>query len=243
MEKIAFVDYRIRKKELKELENLNIKVVLIPKSKNVYEEISSHTDIFMCKIGKYLIVSEEIYEYILNEVNKIDENLSEFIIKGESKLFEEYPKDIPFNVCNIGKKVVHNFRYTDEKILEIVDKLNLEKIDIKQGYSNCSIAIIDENSVITTDRSIEKELIRNKIDVLFIEKDNNIKLLNKDKYSNMSGFIGGTISRVKNNIVITGDILNFKEYEKIKSFIESRNLKIIDFKDYDLIDYGGIITI
>lgn len=241
--KIAFVDYRIREKEINMLESLGLEVVLIPKNNNVYEEISSHTDIFMCKIGEYLVVSDKIYDYILNKVNKIDRSLSSFIIKGESKILDIYPNDVQYNACNIGKNVIHNFKYTDKKIVEIIEKLCLEKININQGYSNCSIAVINDTSAIVSDKSIEKKLKEKGIDVLVVENCNEIKLLNKGKCSNMSGFIGGTISKIEDSIIITGDILNFKEHEKIIEFIKSKNLKIIDFKGYDLIDYGGIIVI
>ncbi len=241
--KIAFVDCRVREKELDMLKNFGLEVVLIPKSNEVYEEVSSHTDIFMCKIGKYLVVSNKIYDYVLSKVNKIDKNLSSNIIRGEAKILDCYPNDIPYNACNIGKNVVHNFKYTDKKIVEIMKNLCLEGININQGYSNCSIAVIDEMSAIVSDKTIEKKLKEKGIDVLFIKNCNEIRLLNKGKYSNMSGFIGGTISRIKDSILITGDILNFKEHEKIVQFIESKNLKMVDFKGYDLIDYGGIIVI
>lgn len=243
MEKIVFVDSRIRENEIKILKKLGLEVVLVPKSKNVYEEVSSHSDIFLCKVGKYLIVADEIYDYIYNIVKKIDNNLLEFIIKGKSKLYPMYPRDISFNACNIGDKIIHNFKYTDQKILDVIDKLNYEKININQGYANCSIAVIDENSVITADKSIEKVLLENGIDVLKLDEVNDIKLLNNNGYSTMSGFIGGTLSRVRDNIIVTGDITNFKEYKKIMEYIKSRNLDIIDFKGYELIDYGGIITI
>ena len=59
----------------------------------------------------------------------------------------------------------------------------------------------------------------------------------------MDGFIGGAISRIENNIFISGDLRKIDNDNKIRNFIKERNLNIISFDNLEVIDYGGIIEI
>ena len=74
-------------------------------------------------------------------------------------------------------------------------------------------------------------------------KEPDIKLLTQNGISNKKGFIGGAITRIEDNIIVTGDLRKIDIEGKIREFIERKNLKIIDFNDLDVIDYGGILEI
>lgn len=237
--KYVLVDKRIRNLEKEKLEELGYTVILIPKNNNVYEEISSHVDIFCSKIGNSLVVEPTIYKFIKGELYRTSIN----VIKGDATCGKIYPYDVPYNVCIHGKNIVHNFKYTDREIINLIEKYSLKKINVSQGYSNCSIFVVDDNSVITTDRGICKMLRKNGIDVLFINETLDIKLLNKDSYSSMQGFIGGAISRLGNNVFVSGDLSNIDKEGKIRKYIINRGLQIVDFKGLDVIDYGKIIEI
>lgn len=248
--KYVLVDKRMRNIELETLKKLGYEVILVPKCKNTYEEISSHVDIFAVDILGNKILEPSLYNYLKENYNEVFEEKSEKknenknIICGENYVGKKYPLDVAYNVCVIGKNVVHNFKYTDKKIAQIIEKEKLNKIQISQGYSNCSIAVISENSVIVEDEKLAEVLKENNVEVLKIEKEKNIHLLDKEnKYSKMQGFIGGTMARLGNNIVVFGDISKFKENKKIKEYILKYNLNIIDFKSLDLIDYGGVVEI
>ena len=79
--------------------------------------------------------------------------------------------------------------------------------------------------------------------MLCLDYEPNIKLLNKNGYSNRNGFIGGAISRIGNNIVIFGELSKIDPNNIIRDFITKRKLNIIEFKGLDVIDYGGVIEI
>lgn len=237
---MLIVDNRIRECERIVLEKLDKEILEIPKSHNVYEEISSHSDIFFTKILDTLVVEKNMYQIVKDKLYK---NNIKYII-GSREVSKNYPYDILYNICIIGNNAIHNFKYTDDIIIHLLDKNNFNKININQGYSNCSIAVIDSNSAIVTDRLVGKKLEDNNIDVLYIEEKLDIKLLKKDsRYSNMNGFIGGAITRVDENIIIFGDLNYIDKENKIRSFIEDKGLNIIDFSGLDVIDYGGIIKI
>ena len=257
--KYLFIDNKIRDIEYNYLKSLNYEIILIPTNLKIYDEISSHTDIHICKIKDKVIVSKEIYEYLNNEFFSINKylDLKDKIIKGDSYIIDNYPLDVKYNIFQFNKYVVHNFKYTDLKCLDIIEELDLEKIDVNQGYSNCSCLNILDKVCITSDIDIYNKLI-NKIDnkninIVYIDKDKcDIKLLknyNKEYinnimlYSAMKGFVGGCMSYIDNKLILFGDSKYIYNFEKIKSILILNNIEIIEFKNIDLIDYGKIIEV
>lgn len=237
---MIIVDNRIRKIEMEFLNKLDRNILALPSINNVYEEISSHVDIYISKIKDTLIIEKAMYDNIKEKV--LDNDIC--IVRGNETVKNPYPNDILYNVCVIGNNAIHNFKYTDKKLLEIIDKKGLNKININQGYSNCSIAVIDDNSAIVSDKKIANMLQEYGIDTLYIDEKLDIKLLDKKgNHSKMSGFIGGAIERMENNVIVFGDLNKIDKENKIRNFITSRNLNVIDFKGFDVIDYGGIIKI
>lgn len=234
------IDKRMRNIEKNTLKYLGYKLVPIEKSNNVYAEISSHVDIFVLKIGDTLFVEKSKYDDILFMLKNSEYN----ILSGKESVELDYPEDVKYNVCIIGNYAIHNFKYTDKNVLKFLKENDYELINVEQGYTNCSIAVIDDSSVITTDKKIAEKLIANNFSVLLLDYVPDIKLKDEyGNYSNMTGFIGGAIGKVDNNVIIFGDLEKIDKNNMIRDFITSRNLKIIDFKGLDVIDYGGIVEV
>lgn len=236
--KTLIIDERMRTIEKEKLKTLGYELIEIKQNRKVYQEICSHVDIFTCKIGEKIIIEPSQYNNIKKQLQSLDK-----LEKGKEEIEEKYPKDIKYNVCIIGKKAIHNFEYTDFKLKEELKKQKYELINTTQGYTNCSIAVIDSNSAIVTDKGLYKILQKHNIDVLYLKNELDIKLLKGQEYSSRKGFIGGAISRVGENIIIFGELSKIDKDEQIKKFIEKRKLKIIEFKGLDIIDYGGILEI
>lgn len=236
--KYLLIDERMRDVEKQTLKNLGYELIEIKKSTNVYPEISSHVDIFACKIKDKVIVEKSAYKMLKNKLNN-DENI---LISGKTMISYDYPNDIKYNVCIVGNKAIHNFKHTDSKITQELEENNFEIINVKQGYSNCSIAVIDEKSIILSDRGLYNNLKNSGLDILFLDYIPDIKLFDENgEYSQKNGFIGGAISKIGDNIVVFGDLDRIDYYCNIRKFIESKNLKIIDFEGLDVVDYGGVI--
>ena len=228
--KKVIIDNRMRQIEKQKLQNMGYEIIEIQTSQNVYTEISSHVDIFACKIENEIIV--EPTQNINNISNKI---------YGKDKVLSQYPFDIKYNVCIIGNKAIHNLKYTDEILKKELFNKGFELINTTQGYTNCSIAVIDDRSAIVTDKGLNKILKKNGIDTLYLSNELDIKLLNGKQYSNKRGFIGGCISRINNKIIVFGELKKIDPENKIREFIKKRNLEIIEFCGLDVIDYGGLI--
>ena len=234
------IDPRMRKVKKNTLKYLGYELVPIQRSNNVYPEISSHVDIFTTKIGDTLVVEKSQFEDLTFMLKKSEYN----IVRGKEQIEMNYPDDIKYNVAIIGNYAVHNFKYTDKKVLKLLQEGGYELIDVEQGYTNCSIAVIDDTSVITTDKKIAERLRANNLSVLLLDYTPDIKLLDEHgRYSSMQGFIGGAIGKVDNNIIIFGDLEKIDRDGKIRNFITERHLQIIEFNGLDVIDYGGILEV
>lgn len=232
--KQLIIDSRMREIEKNKLKELGYNLIELQPSHQTYEEISSHVDIFACKVKNKIIIEPNQYKKLSNLKNTI---------QGKDAVGEKYPYDIKYNVCTIEKKAIHNFEYTDEILKTELIKNGFELINTSQGYTNCSIAVIDDNSAIVTDKGLYKILQKHCIDVLYLNYEPDIKLLKNGTYSNNKGFIGGCISRVGNNIIVFGDLKKIDVNNQIRKFILDKKMNIIEFENLDVIDYGGVIEI
>lgn len=233
------IDNRMREIEKQKLREMGYELIEIQKNENIYEEISSHVDIHLCKVKNKIIVEKSKYLEIVSQIKKIYTDIE----IGNEYIHKNYPDDIKYNVCIIGDRALHKLDSTDLKVKEELIDNNYKLINTNQGYTNCSIAVIDDNSAIVTDKGLYKILKKNNVDVLYIEEELDIKLLQGNGYSRNKGFIGGAISRIDENIVVFGDINKIDKEHKIKDFINQKKLNLIYFRDFDVIDYGGVVKL
>jgi len=82
---VLIIDNRMRDIEKEKLKSLGYDLIEIPKSHNVYEEISSHVDIFCLKVNNKLICEESIY-------NIVKSKTKEEIIIGDLRISDSYPQ-------------------------------------------------------------------------------------------------------------------------------------------------------
>lgn len=223
------IDSRMRNEE-KEYLKKHGELIEIECQDSVYDEISAHPDIFFCKINDQIFQAPNL---------KLEKQLK--TQKGSSSVGKQYPDDVKYNICQIGKKIIHNFKYTDSLVNDYINSIGLEKINIKQGYTKCSIAVTSENSCITSDEGIYKTLQKENIDVLLL-RDEIIHLQDKNKnITNMNGFIGGSSCIIDNKFILFGDSDKLNSKSKLVDFLNKQKLELIDFKNLEIIDYGGVI--
>ena len=223
------IDSRMRNEEKEYLKKYG-ELIEIECQDCVYDEISAHPDIFFCKINDQIFQAPNL---------KLEKQLK--TQKGSSSVGKQYPDDVKYNICQIGKKIIHNFKYTDSLVNDYINSIGLEKINIKQGYTKCSIAVTSENSCITSDEGIYKTLQTENIDVLLL-RDEIIHLQDKNKnITNMNGFIGGSSCIIDNKFILFGDSDKLNSKSKLVDFLNKQKLELIDFKNLEIIDYGGVI--
>ena len=245
MNRYVIADFRMKDVYRKYIESLGYEIINSNFNSNLYDEIAGHVDISYVKIGNDIIVSPDKHVELSKKIK---------CLVGKLEVLAKYPYDIPYNVCIMGKKAIHNFKYTDPTLKEFLIKLGYELIDVNQGYANCAIAPIDDNSCITSDIGLAKKLLDYGIDVLYANEPD-IKLLKRTnreetnqkrmffEYSDMQGFIGGAMAKIGDEIILFGDEKKLLNRDKIVKFIESKGKKLRSFEGEEIIDYGSIIVI
>ena len=67
--KYIVIDNRMRELEKKILRNFGYQLIEILKSKRTYPEISSHVDIFVCKIKNTIFSPKSISDTVLSQID------------------------------------------------------------------------------------------------------------------------------------------------------------------------------
>lgn len=200
----------IPKDIIKELKTLGITTKFIQPSCNLTSELKYHPDILTFKLPSGKLLCED-----------------NFI-----KLSDKYPNDCVYNCATVGNTLVYGNPSIANRYGDLFERL----IHVKQGYVKCSTVVLNENAVISSDRSIEKAL-GNDFDVLYVT-NNGIEL---NGYN--CGFIGGACGVIEKNILFFGDIKKHCDYRNIKSFSENHGFYLHSLTNGTLYDYGGIIPV
>lgn len=213
-------------------DKLSIKVVSVTENKFLDEPVSKHADILANYVGKSTFLVDENQVELCNFIKNND---------GKSVVIENikfpYPNDCLLNFADIGDYIICNKSILSEQIVKHLPQKEI--IDVKQGYSKCSVCICKQNTVITDDISIYNALLQyDNINSLLVEKGS--VSINKYNY----GFIGGCCGLIdKNLLLFNGDLSTHIDFDKIEKFLYDNNVKYIDIKGKPLTDIGSIIPI
>ena len=154
------------------------------------------------------------------------------------KAGEKYPENIQLNCLFLNNTLYGKLDFVDDTVLEYCKKNGIKTVSVNQGYTRCSSLQISENAVITADKSIEKALKNNGVEVLLIN-EGHIELKGYNY-----GFIGGAGFYDNGIVYFFGNIKNHTDYDKIKEFVERNNSNIeIVCQDMPISDIGGAVII
>lgn len=229
------VDGKICEDAKNTLKSANIKIIYTKAANGITSSIKSHPDIVLHHLGGSLFVCEPTV------FSHFDEKLGALgakIVSGNTILDAKYPKDCAYNVARAGGSVFLNANYSDKAILDFDNENYTRKINIKQGYAKCSICIVCENAIITSDDGIFKAAKKNGFDALKISSGN--ILLDGFNY----GFIGGASGLLSyDTMAFFGNISLHPDCENIKAFLKNYGIYTLALCGGELVDYGSIIPI
>lgn len=231
--KHAVIDYRTSKEEILNLKKLGCEILIPPPSGALYEAVCGHPDMLLHIVNKKNII---VHKDIESEFIEALKNLHLNITFSENSLNPTYPYDIILNSVNLPDLFIHNIKYTDPKLLEMVN--NKKLIDVKQGYTKCSTAIVSHNAAMTSDKAIANALLKENIDVLMLPPGD-ILLPGLDY-----GFIGGCCGLIdEHSLAFFGNLNCYAYGDIVLQFLEKHNIKPIYLKEGKLTDRGSLLII
>ncbi len=217
---------------IEKLNYIGIKTLVIPDCPNLPDPVKSHADLQMLHMGNNVIFCQN--EHLFSgDLNK------NFIIK---KIYEKagkvYPDDVRLNCTIIGNKIICNEKTISKQILEYAYINNYIIIDVNQGYSKCSVCVLNENTIITDDESIYRAAGNFLNDAELISKGSIV--LKGYNY----GFIGGCCGKIdKDKIAFNGRLDSHKDYNKIIDIMQRNGIEPVELYNSPLTDIGGILPI
>jgi hypothetical protein len=210
----------------------NIDIIFTQKCEDLPYGIESHADLQCCNVlGNAYIAPNS--KYLVEALNKYNIS-SNYTIR---KIGKTYPSDVVCNVFDNGKYVFINKETADKKISSVYTTNNERiMINTKQGYSNCSICNVNQDSIITSDVSIDRAARKNRINSLLIDPTG-IKLEGFNY-----GFIGGCSIRLDDVILFTGKLDSLNDSSRIRNFLNNAKVDFIELTDSPMTDIGGGIV-
>lgn len=229
--KSVIVDNRISQTEKENLKKLGLNIILAPTCNDIDKAISSHPDEVICKINqKSLVVYKNVPKTFICNLNKA--NIQ--IVMSEKALNNKYPYDVLLNGVTLENFFIHNIKFTDPILHKNIS--NKIIIDVKQGYSKCSTAVVTDSAIMTNDIGISKAARKHNIDALLLPPGD--ILLPGFDY----GFIGGTCGLIDHNtLAFYGDLEKYKYKNKVLNFLHKYNIAPLYLSHNKLIDRGSII--
>ena len=229
--KIVLTDKGVSDRCSKSLAVLDYVVVRLPSFKDLPSPIASHPDMLMAHLpdGK-ILTSRKYFELAEDILSELPVNW----ILTDEPIQPIYPHDILFDALTIGDTLIGKI----DSVSEYLRSSYGGHINVKQGYTRCSTAMLSDECAVTADKGIADALESIGVDVLRISAGN-VKLKGYD-----TGFIGGAGGRLSDGkYVFFGDIMSHPDGDKIVRFAEKHKISTVSLSDEPLCDCGGLLVI
>lgn len=207
-------------------ETMGHRVVAASSVEIFYKPERKHADMQLLTIGEKII-----------ELREADYGFAN-TIKCEKSAEQKYPGNVLLNCLLLNNKLYGKLRAVDKAVLKLCESLEIETINVNQGYTRCSTLVINDRAAITSDISIKNALESNGVEVFLISPGN--IFLDGFDY----GFIGGAGVSFDGKTVFFGNVKKHPDYEKIRVFCKKYNSKLeILCEHIPLTDIGGAVRI
>lgn len=216
------------------IQSYGIKTIFTDKISNFLPFEQTHADMQFLPINSTTVAILDTAYNLIENTQKLYKTFLKFSLSKNIA----YPNNVILNHTILNNNVICLKKSVPTELLKIFDDNHFTIIDTKQGYSKCSVCVVSNNAIITSDDSIYNSCIKNKIDVLKISKGQIV--LEGTNY----GFIGGCSGKLdKDCLAFTGNIKLHSDYADIKAFCNNYGVNLLSLSNNQLIDIGSIIPV
>ncbi|MDR0363500.1 MAG: hypothetical protein LBH92_00520 [Bacteroidales bacterium] len=225
---LIIADVRMPKAAKNRLETLG-EILWMETQPSTYFAIAAHPDIFYCQIGATIVAAPNAPRRITEKL--IDNNIS--LITGCHEIGSQHPETTFYNAVFTKSLFIHNTKLSDDALHSFT--ASREIVFTSQGYTRCNLIPLTETSFLTSDRNIEKALLKRNMETLFVEpKEILLPGVNH-------GFIGGCCGIFDKKLIVIGSFDRHSQGKMIRYFIENQEIEIIELYEGALWDGGGIL--
>ena len=220
----------------KRLTELGFEPIIMPACHRLQKGVSSHPDMLVFFIDDKFLCTREDYNEAKSVFSRI-EALGYSPILCDEIHREDYPNDVIFNALMLGDVVMGLSESMSLTLKQTLAECGKKIINVKQGYTKCSVAKISERAIITSDKGISKAAISNGIDVLTISEGHVIL----EGYN--TGFIGGACGVFGDTVYFCGDLSLHPDADKIEDFCKKHKKSCVSLSNEPLFDVGSLFFI
>jgi len=214
------------------LHSLGINPILTPEDMRLPVDLRYHADMQLCPVGKSTFVLKN------SALCFILASFGIYVRETEIEPGKIYPTDVLCNGLVWDGFFLGNPKTIDSSIKAEVVHLNLDLINVRQGYAACSTVLVDSQSAITADKGIANSLEKAGIQVLTIVPG----YISLPGYN--YGFIGGCCGKLGPNLMgFTGKLSSHPDGQRIHNFLKARQIEIVELSNKELMDIGGIVPV
>lgn len=215
------------------LKKRGIATLVTQRDARLPEPVGVHPDLQVCPLpDKHMFVS------FGNPQSGLLEQLGYTVTQAQSPLGNTYPEDVRCGGMVMGGSLVGNPKGLDPKLMAMAAELGLELLPVRQGYTACSIALVDSHSAITGDPGLYRALTAKGFQALQI-RPGFLRLPGYD-----TGFLGGCCGKLApDKLAFTGRLDCHPDGERIRAFLKSKGVTAVELTDGPLVDVGGILPL
>ncbi len=233
---ICVCDYRTPRGVLDSLKK-EFEIIQLPPDPSLPEAVNGHSDLLIFILEKHLITRKSYYRSARNEIDLICEKGNLGLILSDTQAGDIYPNDCGLCAAISNNKIICRKLSADVQILRLASSLGYTVLDVPQGYSKCSCAVLADGAIITSDRGIVKIALKSGIDTLLISEGN------IDLPGYPYGFIGGATGLGGNTLYFCGNIKAHPDHNAIEDFAYKHNTKCVSLSEERLYDIGSLFFI
>ena len=150
-----------------------------------------------------------------------------------------YPNDAQMNIAALGNTVIYNPRVSYAPSVEyLLSTCRMRGVSVRQGYAKCSVLIVDDNSLITSDAGIARAARAAGLNVLEITSGH----VTLDGFAH--GFLGGAgVKLSADTLAFTGTLDHHPDKSRILAFLAARGISAVYLTSLPVFDIGSAIPI
>ncbi len=220
----------------KALKSLGVQPVYCPANPYIDKNLSSHVDLSLLHAGgNTAFLAPNLVRTAFSE--SLEETGFRTVFP-RVKMAEAYPNDSFFNLCVLKKWFFYSPKVSEKSIVDFLTAKKLAPISVKQGYCRCSVCVVNDHSIITSDSGIRSAAAESEMDCLLISPG--YVSLPGFEY----GFIGGASFKLSDEILcFTGKLDGHPDKSRILDFLSFNKIKPVFLTDGPLFDIGSAVPL
>ena len=234
---IALVDCRASTACISAIREHNFEPILIPPARCLQTGVSSHADMLLFIGFGRLFCHARYYEENKQLIDRIADLASLELTLSKEAWSADYPHDVLFNACLVGKSLICNKKTVSKLILDAAEEHNFNVINVPQGYTKCSVCVVSDNAVITSDNAIAKACTDANVKVLTVCEGH----ISLPPYE--FGFIGGASGLCGDKVYFCGSLNSHPDALSIIDFCRAYGKDTVSLGNHGLLDIGTMFFI